>query len=183
MLNVVCSHAYQVETGPVPYTRRFTWEAMTSYIAQSTVGDELNQEHHWRTQFYHCGICSVDYNLITQLEHAKEETNRILEMKKWKGTVLNCSVILNLKIIQANVFKPKKGITHFGRQYTHAQKRSAEDEFSEYEQHFQEQKPLEQWSSLSKNTLKGIYRHFWLDFILLGYDVNEATDIIDLGHD
>ena len=90
-LNVICSHAYQVKTGPVPYTRRFTWEAMTSYIAQSTVGDELNQEHHWRTQFYHCGICSVDYNLITQLEHAKEETNWILEMKKWKGTVLNCS--------------------------------------------------------------------------------------------
>ena len=104
MLNVICSHAYQVETGPVPYTRRFTWEAMTSYIAQSTVGDELNQEHHWRTQFYHCGICSVDYNLITQLEHAKEETNRILEMKKWKGTVLSCSVILNPKIIQTNVF-------------------------------------------------------------------------------
>ena len=78
---------------------------------------------------------------------------------------------------------PKKGITHFGRQYTHAQKRSAEEEFSEYEQHFLEQEPLEQWTSLSKNTLKGIYRHFWLDFILLGYDVNEATDIIDLGHD
>ena len=91
MLNVTCSLLYRVKTGPVPYTRRFTWEAMTSYIAQSTVGDELNQEHHWRTQFYHCGICSVDYNLITQLEHAKEETNWILEMKKWKGTVLNCS--------------------------------------------------------------------------------------------
>ena len=87
MLNVTCSLLYRVKTGPVPYTRRFTWEAMTSYIAQSTVGDELNQEHHWRTQFYHCGICSVDYNLITQLEHAKKETNWILEMKKWKGTV------------------------------------------------------------------------------------------------
>ena len=108
MLNVICSLLYQVKTGPVPYTRRFTWEAMTSYIAQSTVGDELNQEHHWRTQFYHCGICSVDYNLITQLEHAKEETNRILEMKKWKGTVLNCVSIANLKIIKANIFKTQK---------------------------------------------------------------------------
>ena len=87
------------KTGPVPYTRRFTWEAMTSYIADSTVGDELNQEHHWRTQFYHCGICSVDYNLITQLEHAKEETNWILEIKKWKGTVFNCSLTSKRNIL------------------------------------------------------------------------------------
>ena len=88
-----------------------------------------------------------------------------------------------------NTWKLYEGITHFGRQYTHAQKRSVEPseeeltQLSEYEQNFLDQKPLDQWRSLSKSTLKGLYRHFWLDFILLGYDVNEAIDIIDLGHD
>lgn len=79
--------------------------------------------------------------------------------------------------------KHNKGITHFGRQYTHAQKRSTQEDSSEYEQSFQDQKPFDQWRSLSKNTLKGIYRFYWLDFILLGYDVEQVTDIIDLGHD
>ena len=35
------------ENGQIPYSRRFTWEALTKFIASSPVGDEKPQQHHW----------------------------------------------------------------------------------------------------------------------------------------
>ena len=73
------------EGGKVPFSRRFTWEALVKYIASSPVGDMIQQEHHWRLQSYHCGLCTVDYDIITQLDHAATETKRILELLNLTG--------------------------------------------------------------------------------------------------
>ena len=69
------------KTGDVPFSRRFTWAALTHYIASSPVGDDSDdlQDHHWKLQFNQCGLCTVDYNVITHLEHAASETRWILE--------------------------------------------------------------------------------------------------------
>ena len=60
-----------------------------------------------------------------------------------------------------------KNQTHFGTFYTH-------EGTSESTEH---------WESVSKDVLRGIYRHYWLDFILLGYSLDDALKIISLGTD
>ena len=72
----------------MPYTRRFTWEALIKYIVSSPIGDESGQDHHWRLQSYQCGLCTVDYNIITHLEHASSETTWILEHLNLTGSSL-----------------------------------------------------------------------------------------------
>ena len=57
------------------------------------------------------------------------------------------------------------GITHFGNTYaTHEESTT-------------------QWMALSKQTLTGIYRHYWLDFVLLGSfsSVDDALRTISYG--
>ena len=81
------------ENGQVPYSRRFTWEALTKFVASSPVGDETPQQHHWKLQSYQCGLCTVDYNIVTQLDHATAETNFILEYLNLTGEFV-CSVII-----------------------------------------------------------------------------------------
>ena len=55
------------------------------------------------------------------------------------------------------------GLTHFGTFYqTHKESTS-------------------QWQSIPKQVLTGIYRHYWLDFVLLGYSVDDALRIISYG--
>ena len=55
------------------------------------------------------------------------------------------------------------GITHFGDTYdTHEESTT-------------------QWTTISKQTLTGIYRHYWLDFVLLGYSVDDALWTISYG--
>jgi len=61
---------------------------MTKFIAHSAVGDESKHNSHWKTQYYQCGICTIDYDFITQLEHAKEETRWILDFLDLTGTAL-----------------------------------------------------------------------------------------------
>ena len=66
----------------------------------------------------------------------------------------------------AEVIKMMKvqGKTHFGTFYaTHEEK-------------------LTHWSSVSKDVLRGIYRHYWLDYVLLGYPLEAAQKIINMGH-
>ena len=73
----------------IPFDRRFTWEAMTKFIAHSAVGDESKHNPHWKTQYYQCGICTIDYDFITRLENAEEETRWILEFLDLTGKSLN----------------------------------------------------------------------------------------------
>ena len=40
------------ENGQVPYSRRFTWKALTKCVASSPVGDETPQQHHWQGSTY-----------------------------------------------------------------------------------------------------------------------------------
>ena len=40
-----------------------------------------------------------------------------------------------------------------------------------------------QWKTLKRDTLKGIYRYYWLDFILLGYSTDQVLKIINFGLD
>lgn len=55
------------------------------------------------------------------------------------------------------------GLTHFGTFYhTHEESTS-------------------QWKGVPKQVLTGIYRHYWLDFVLLGYNVDDALRIISYG--
>jgi len=129
------------ETSKVPFERRFTWEAMTQYIAQSAVGDESKHNAHWRTQYNQCGICSIDYDIITQIEHSEKETRSILKF-------------FNLT-----------DITHFGHRYTH---QTSEKHESSHEKLLKEKKPF---LSLTEKVIEGLYRHYWLDFVLLGYSI------------
>ena len=62
---------------------------MTKFIAHSAVGDESKHNPHWKTQYYQCGICTIDYDFITRLENAEEETRWILEFLDLTGTALN----------------------------------------------------------------------------------------------
>ena len=65
---------------------------MTRYIANSNVGDEFMQNSHWKPQYYQCGICTIDYDIITQLEHVEKETRWILDFLNLTGKALNFKV-------------------------------------------------------------------------------------------
>ena len=55
------------------------------------------------------------------------------------------------------------GITHFGNQYkTHTQS-------------------VHQWMELDQRIIQRLYRHYWLDFILLGYDTALVKRFIEYG--
>ena len=41
---------------------------------------------HWQTQFYECGMCVLNYTIITHLEEAEEETKWILSNLNLTGT-------------------------------------------------------------------------------------------------
>ena len=47
--------------------------------------NSLQHNAHWRTQYYQCGICSIDYDFITQIEHSEKETRSILEFLNLTG--------------------------------------------------------------------------------------------------
>ena len=54
-------------------------------------------------------------------------------------------------------------ITHFGKQYTHQDSQTA---------------IMDPWKSLNKETINGIYRHYWLDFVLLGYPIPDKLETL-----
>lgn len=55
------------------------------------------------------------------------------------------------------------GITHFGNQYkTHLQS-------------------VHQWMELDQRIIQKLYRHYWLDFVLLGYDTATVKRFIEYG--
>ena len=56
-------------------------------------------------------------------------------------------------------------LTHFGHRYTHQTSRKHQ---SSYEKTQNENKPFE---LLSEKVIQGLYRHYWLDFVLLGYAI------------
>jgi len=76
------------------YRRRFSWNAFADLIANSVLGQENFHNHHWKSQFYHCRPCNIDYDITTQQENARLETEWILDY-------------LHLE-----------GITHFGKSYS-----------------------------------------------------------------
>ena len=56
-------------------------------------------------------------------------------------------------------------ITHFGQHYTHQKSLSDQEK---------EKKSIESndiFEELPKDVIEGLYRHYWLDFILFGYDI------------
>lgn len=65
-------------------------------------------------------------------------------------------------------------VTHFGKKYTHQ------------EPHIEKKsnKKFDPWKSFDKLIINEIYRHFWLDFVLLGYpipdDINKETKLNSL---
>ena len=79
-------------------------------------------------------------------------------------------------------------ITHFGQEYTHQGKsqdqslgqgrpersadESAEDSADDSARRYltRRSSPFE---SLTREVLEGLYRHYWLDFVLLGYEIPE----------
>ena len=58
-------------------------------------------------------------------------------------------------------------ITHFGERYTH-QKDSSE---SISDQKAVRRSPSDPWELFSKDVIEGVYRHYWLDFILYGFEI------------
>ena len=35
---------------------------------------------------------------------------------------------------------------------------------------------MDPWKSLNLDTITGIYRHYWLDFVLLGYPIPDIVE-------
>ena len=66
-------------------------------------------------------------------------------------------------------------ITHFGQEYTHQEidadqsstARTARDGRSA-------DKTRRSYEPVSREVLEGLYRHYWLDFVLLGYDIPDG---------
>ena len=56
-------------------------------------------------------------------------------------------------------------ITHFGQHYTH--QKSIYDQ----ERTRRSQQSNDLFEELPKDVIEGLYRHYWLDFILFGYDI------------
>ena len=74
-------------------------------------------------------------------------------------------------------------LTHFGHQYTHqgniAQLPSEqESEIAEQGIHNSRRRRSENgiWNKLNQNVIDGLYRHYWLDFVLLGYNFSEIAN-------
>ena len=65
-------------------------------------------------------------------------------------------------------------ITHFGQKYTHQEIDIVGQEpkgRSARELNTKRRSVKEVYEPLQKDILKGLYRHYWLDFVLLGYDI------------
>ena len=56
-------------------------------------------------------------------------------------------------------------ITHFGQHYTH------QKTISDQERARKTQESSDPFEALPKHVIEGLYRHYWLDFILFGYDI------------
>jgi len=52
-------------------------EAFIAYIATSKDQGDFNW--HWKSFFWHCAPCHLNYELITQLENATEEGPQLLK--------------------------------------------------------------------------------------------------------
>lgn len=57
-------------------------------IATSPADAESRQDPHWQTQFFVCGMCVLNYTIITHLEEAEKETKWILDNLNLSGKVL-----------------------------------------------------------------------------------------------
>ena len=126
-----------------------------------------------KLQFYQCGPCTVDYNIVTQLDHATAETKFILEYLNLTGDFLCTVTDLNrvrkmqcsyLKTVPIGSFGSE--ITHFGERYTHQD--SSESISGQIPSR---RSPSDPWESLPKDVIEGVYRHYWLDFILYGFEI------------
>ena len=51
----------------------------------SPVAAESRQDPHWQTQFFVCGMCVLNYTIITHLEEAEKETKWILDSLNLSG--------------------------------------------------------------------------------------------------
>ena len=56
------------EKSPVPFTRRFSWPALASMVAESPVGEEnWIHDHHWKSTYHHCGLCNLGFDFVFHL--------------------------------------------------------------------------------------------------------------------
>ena len=65
-------------------------------------------------------------------------------------------------------------VTHFGKKYTHQEPQIEKKSNQKFDP----------WKSFDKLIINEIYRHFWLDFVVLGYpipdEINEKTELNSL---
>ena len=47
------------------------------------------QNSQWKTHYHQCGFCTIDYDFITQIEHAEEENRWFLDYFNLTGKALN----------------------------------------------------------------------------------------------
>ena len=60
-------------------------------------------------------------------------------------------------------------ITHFGERYTHQKDTSSSESISD--QNAVRRSPSDPWETLPQDVIEGVYRHYWLDFILYGFEI------------
>lgn len=75
------------------------------------------------------------------------------------------TVIDLFKLYVAKLYSLISEITHFGQHYTH------QKSISDQERTRRSQQSNNLFEELPKDVIEGLYRHYWLDFILYGYDI------------
>ena len=69
-----------------------------------------------------------------------------------------------LKNVSFEIFVSE--ITHFGERYTHQDSSESISDGAPARR-----SPSDPWETLPKNVIEGVYRHYWLDFILYGFEI------------
>ena len=78
--------------------------SLAQSIAASPVAAESKQDPHWQTQFFVCGMCVLNYTIITHLEEAEKETKWILDSLNLSGEgSFNRSKQMNLYIFRLSL--------------------------------------------------------------------------------
>jgi hypothetical protein len=121
----------------------YSFEAFVELVALTDFDGQ--RDRHWTSIHTYCNPCAIPYDFIVKQEYGYTENDYLLQVYDQEGR------FNNLKNI------PKK--SQWGHQI--------------------EEKPievadmLEPWKEISKNTIKQIYKTFYLDFVYFDYSIDE----------
>ncbi|CBY18568.1 unnamed protein product [Oikopleura dioica] len=121
----------------------YSFEAFVELVALTDFDGQ--RDRHWTSIHTYCNPCAIPYEFIIKQEYGYKENDYLLQVYDQKGE------FSNLKSI------PKK--SQWGHQIE--------------EKPIEIEDMLEPWKEISKNTIKQIYKTFYLDFVYFDYSIDE----------